>query len=98
MSMFRWIIASMFLAVFAWLAIGNLWLAIKWCLFKKSESFLPLAGGICGVVGLLVLPVDGTTCLFWIPLLADLGCIFLFTGVLIDHVRKHLGNSFNDCN
>lgn len=83
-----WIVALVLLAVSSWAVLGNLWIAFAWIYWKKKGSLVPLAGGVTGAFGLLLLPVIHARQFWWVPVLVDLGCGPIFVAVLIDYVKK----------
>ncbi len=87
----RWI-ASGALIFFSGLSIvANLWITFGGLIKRreKFESLVPFIGGVVGVVGVLLLPVEKAHAFWWVPIVADLGCGFLLLGVIIEHIRKH---------
>lgn len=83
----------MVLILFSALAIaGNLWITFGG-LFKKrksSQSLVPFVGGIAGVIGLLLLPIERPHHFWWVPTAADLGCGPMLLAVLVDQIKKRL--------
>jgi hypothetical protein len=71
-------------------------------LFKIHNSWVPLIGGVSGILGALVSPVETIRHLWWLPLLLDFGCIpgFLYTLVVLLFYRtsKTQQNNPHDTN
>jgi hypothetical protein len=90
MTAIQWI-ASVVLILFSlWAIAGNLWITFGG-LFKKRKTHAtlgPLVGGIAGMIGILLLPIEGVRSFCWVPLVVDMGCVPLFVAVLIDQVKK----------
>ena len=75
-----------------WAILGNLWVAFGG-LFKKRkqfQSFVPLIGGILGVVGVMLLPIPRWHIFWWLPLFIDLGCVPLLLAAAIEYLRKKI--------
>jgi hypothetical protein len=71
----RIVAGTLFLALGTWLAILNA--GVFWKVHVRKQeapSWIPLLGGLFGVVGLLLLPFEATRDWWWIPLLLDWGC------------------------
>jgi len=87
----RWVIGGFAIAFGAFVAIGNWTTLIRVIITKGSTSFIPLIGGCLAVFGLLVIPLPGRLPWVWIPLLADWGCVPMFTvmGATILHKKMN---------
>ena len=85
-----WSISVILLAVSISAIVANYSISIRWYLFKKRASLIPFIGGILGTVGIVCLPVVSIRRFWWIPLVADPGCILLLVGVLVDQFRKRI--------
>lgn len=89
-NIIRWIVAGILLLFSLWAVLGNLWVAFGG-LFKRRkrfESFVPLMGGVTGMIGIVLFPVERFRWLWWVPLIVDLGCVPLFATVAIDQIKK----------
>ena len=65
------ILGTLFLFVF----VGNWSIPIRyWLTKKKQPSWIPLLGGLFGVIALLIVPIDGARAFWWVPLVLDFGC------------------------
>jgi hypothetical protein len=85
-----WIVSVILIGLSLWVILGNLWTTIGG-LFKKRksfESYVPLIGGVAGMVGMLFLPVPGMRRFWWVPLVVDLGCGPMLLAAAIDQVKK----------
>ena len=70
--------------------MGNLWIAFGG-LFKKREmsvSLIPFVGGVAGMLGMIILPVNGMRYFWWAPLTLDLGCGLMLLGIVIEQLKK----------
>jgi hypothetical protein len=71
-----WIVGSVLLLVSFWLCAVNA--GVFWKLFVRkveAPSWIPLLGGMLGVFGLGVIPVELAHRLCWLPLLLDYGSL-----------------------
>ncbi|MCK6538268.1 MAG: hypothetical protein L6Q84_35285 [Polyangiaceae bacterium] len=88
MLMLRWVAATLLLTVFAIVALGNAWAALRFYARGRSGSQVPFLGGIVGLVGVLTLPIGHVSWVSWIPLVADIGCLPLAVRWLFARMRK----------
>ena len=87
-----WIISIVIMLVSGLMIIENLWILFSG-LFKKRkkfESLIPFVGGIIGTIGIIISPAAQLRHLWWIPLVADLGCIPLLLALIVDQLCKKL--------
>jgi hypothetical protein len=85
-----WTISIVMMLVSGLMIIGNLWITFGG-LFKKRkkfESLIPFVGGIIGTIGIIISPAAQLRHLWWIPLVADLGCLPLLLAVIVDQLWK----------
>jgi hypothetical protein len=68
--------------------VGNLSIAVRWYLFRKRASMIPLIGGVLLAVGLLICPVPGVRRWCWIPLILDLSVPSFLYAVFVDRCFK----------
>jgi hypothetical protein len=90
MNTISWIVSLPLLLLSLWAIAGNLWIMVGG-LFKKQkkfQSFVPLLGGITGTIGIAMLPIEGMRPFWWLPLIADVGCVPLFIAVAADQIKK----------
>ena len=76
MKLVQTITAALLFVLFAWLAAMNA--RVFWNTFVRRQStpsWIPLVGGLCGMLSLLVVPVPGAGRWWWVPLLVDWGSI-----------------------
>jgi len=85
-----WTISALLIALSLCAICGNLWIAFAWYLVKKRATMIPLVGGIVGTIGLLLLPVTGIRCFWWVPLMVDLGCVPMLAAVAFDQIKKRV--------
>ncbi len=84
---FGWIFGGGLLLVSIWISALNAWIAWKLYVRKvPAPSWIPLMGGICGVFGLIFIPVELAHKLCWLPLLLDYGSLPGFLHTIIFHV------------
>jgi hypothetical protein len=85
-----WIISGILVALSLYVICGNLWITFGGLIKKreKSESLIPIIGGMLGVFGFLIMPLNGISFYWWIPLIADLGCGMLLIAVVFEQIRK----------
>lgn len=80
----RWILAAPLLFLFLWAAACNLWVIVLICRNaitgerKRVPSFGPFIGGVAGVVGLYLCPVEVVSSYAWFALVADVGSLPYF--------------------
>jgi riboflavin transporter FmnP len=85
-----WIVSGVLIGLSVLAIVGNLWIAIRWYLFKKRASMIPFVGGVLGAAGLLLLPVIELRHFWWVPLVADLGCGPMLLAVAFEQMRKRI--------
>ena len=66
----------------AYVILANYALLIRWLRKHKHFSFVPLIGGICMSVSMLLWPNPSLTRYAWVPLVIDLGCAYLLAASL----------------
>ncbi|MGH9571773.1 MAG: hypothetical protein ACRD4F_19190, partial [Candidatus Angelobacter sp.] len=66
----RWIISVVLLIVAGMITFVNAAIARRWLSTARRGSLVPVIGGILGSLGLLLIPLDGLSAYWWIPLLA----------------------------
>src|SRR5215475_12670507 len=84
-----WIVGSGLLLVSGWVCALNA--GVFWKLFVRKEnapSWIPLLGGILGVFGLGVIPVELAHRLCFLPLLLDYGCLPGFIHTVYAHTAR----------
>jgi hypothetical protein len=75
-DLLRWIPGGALLLVSALVCIGNA--SLLWTCYvrkRKAPSWIPLVGGITGVIGLWLLPVPAAHRWWWVPLIVDWGSV-----------------------
>jgi hypothetical protein len=87
----RWILGSILLCFFLFIASANASVIWQWHFKRKYISWVPIFGGFFGFVSFKILPAPFLNKLSWIPFLLDLGSaplIFLaFYKALIESVN-----------
>jgi hypothetical protein len=64
----------------AWIIVGNWWLVLRWYIFRKHDSLIPLFGGLLFALAMFIYPEPRVRHLAWIPFLVDLGCVVSIPG------------------
>jgi hypothetical protein len=75
-DLLRWIPGGVLLLVSALACVGNasvLWTYYVWK--RKAPSWIPLVGGVTGVIGLWIIPVPAAHRWWWVPLVLDWGSL-----------------------
>lgn len=73
---FAWLIGSAFLLLSIWLCVLNA--TVFWKLFVRkvnAPSWIPLLGGVFGMFGLGIIPIEQAHRLCWLPLILDYGSV-----------------------
>ena len=72
----RWGVGVILLCITGYIIICNWGIVIAWHLTRKPQaSWLPLLGGIFGMLGLLIIPDVRFSFWWWLPPLVDWGTI-----------------------
>jgi len=91
MNSILWIVAVLFFALFTWLASMNA--SVFWNGFvrrRKSPSWIPMIGGLCGTIALTIVPVPGAKWWWWLPLILDWGSVpGIFVSLIYALARSH---------
>ena len=85
MTVLRWAVSSLLGFFGGWAIIGN-WVGVAQASLTRPKghySLVPLIGGVVTAIALGVAPSDPLNRLWWVPLIADLGCLplLLMTGI-----------------
>src|SRR5262245_12285583 len=83
-----WIVSGFLALIGAWAIFGNYSVVILWYVRRKHGSLAPLMGGVFFGIAMLLCPLPGLRRWAWIPLVVDLGCLYLFGGWLYHFVFK----------
>ena len=83
--MSAWLATSLSAAMllcWAYFALGNAWLFIRYLLWRVPGSLIHLVGGLFGCGGMLLAPFPSWRANWWLPLVLDLGSapMLLFAG------------------
>ncbi|MCG8405621.1 MAG: hypothetical protein MI923_10530 [Phycisphaerales bacterium] len=80
MDVLRWFFSVVLLVFFALVVVANYALILSYYFKKRRSSLILLIGGLAGAIGCALCPSEIVQKLWWIPLVADLGCapILLF--------------------
>src|SRR4051794_13852929 len=79
-----WIPTAALATLGASLCLANYAMIIRYYTCGTRGSMLPLMGGLTVALGCILAPHAGIRSLFWVPLLADPGCVPLLIGFAID--------------
>jgi hypothetical protein len=92
-----WHVISLVLIAFgAYVAAVNWYIVvIRQRIQRKSESWIPLVGGISGCAGCLLSPLESIRICWWVPLLIDWGTLPGFTVTAIYWYKYFQGASRN---
>jgi hypothetical protein len=83
-----WVIACGLLLFSAIATVGNAGIVLRWLISRKTSSLAPFLGGLCGVLGVLAMPVRGAAKWCLIPFVLDLGSAFMLLGVVWMLLRR----------
>jgi len=77
------------------------WLGVlRWFIFKKRFSAIPILGGVFGMLGILIAPQNhamySMKAFFWLPLLWDYGSVPLFALTFLANRRRQLPKKDNN--
>lgn len=62
---------------------ANAMTALKYVQSKRHISAIPIVGGFCGTLALIVLPINQLRSWWWIPLILHYGSLPMLFGLLI---------------
>ena len=83
-----WFIAYVLLLFSAICTVGNAGIVVWRIVQKKRSSLAPFFGGLCGMLGVLAMPLKGSAKWCWVPLILDLGSAPMLPGFVWMLVRK----------
>jgi hypothetical protein len=84
------ILSIIFIVLFAWIAMSNMAIAVRWYVLKKRSSMIPIIGGLIGVAGFVISPTRTLNHLWWMPIIADLGCGLMLIALAFNAIRSIL--------
>src|SRR5437867_12735756 len=87
-ELLAWIVSGVLAFFGGWAILGNYSVVVLWYLRRKRGSLAPLFGGVAFGLAMVLCPLPGIRLWAWIPLLLDLGCVYLFGGWLYHHLFK----------
>lgn len=82
MNVLRWSLAVLFFAAFVWMAVihaGSFIAGFR----KKAPSLVPLVGGLCGMLAMLIVPLPSLRKWWWLAFVVDCGSLPLIIRTLI---------------
>lgn len=88
----RYVIASCLGLLGLYVIMVHVWIVAQSLMGRKAPSMVPLIGGVSASIALVVLPVDGSSRWWWLPLLMDPGCtgalVLMLWGYYKDYIRE----------
>jgi hypothetical protein len=69
-TVLRWAIFSVLTFIGGWAIMANWVIA-----FRRRGSHIPVLGGVIVAVAFAIVPWESLRNLWWVPLIADLGCL-----------------------
>ena len=97
MHVARWIIGGLLLAFSLYVAIAQVVGVVTAIRRQRVDpeaggySIAPLLGGVVGALGALAIPSATVQRLWWVPLIVDPGCDFLFGWTAVWGIGQLLG-------
>jgi hypothetical protein len=88
MLYFRLVVGATLLLIFSALCLGNAYTIIASLFYKRHVSAVPFVGGVVGSIGVLVLPIFQLKSFWWVPLVADYGCVPIFIVFFVVHAVR----------
>jgi hypothetical protein len=84
----RWIVGMLFAGFSLWIITLNWSIIVRRYLIKEStSSWIPLLGSCCGIVAVLVVPIDMIHRYWWVPTIIDWGTVPGFVHAAIVRAR-----------
>lgn len=77
------------LGVFAWAAVANVVLGVRYYVHGKRSTLVPLVGGVLGAIGCLIAPWTILRTWWWLPLLIDIGCAPMLLAMIVESIMPH---------
>ncbi len=90
MFQIRGVLSTALLVAFVCCAFCNdLVIPFRWYVHKQRASLIPVVGGLCGFLGVLVAPIERAWIWSWAPFIMDIGCVPLVLAWLLNRwIRK----------
>jgi hypothetical protein len=88
-----WVISSLLLLFAALIIVGNVRIILRWIFKREKSSTIPLVGGLCGVLGILLVPIRGAGKWWWVPLILDFNSIASLVGLILIFFKSPSQNS-----
>lgn len=79
----RWIVGLALLVFCTCVSVCNIALVCRAIFRHWRGTLIPIVGGVCGMIGILIIPCYQLRTYCWIPLLMDVGCGPLIVGGVI---------------
>ncbi|MCC7000050.1 MAG: hypothetical protein IT370_35955 [Deltaproteobacteria bacterium] len=84
----RWVAAGVLAAMALWLGLMNWACLVRRWSGKRAPSWIPLVGGVLGLLALTVAPGAPVSRLWWVALLVDGGCVAGWGDVAVAWLRR----------
>jgi hypothetical protein len=89
MDLMRNLLAVLLGGISLIITCGNASIAIRFWVKRRQGSLVPLIGGVCGAVAMLVAPFEQLQRQAWVALVLDLGCVPLLVMSALALIRRH---------
>lgn len=83
------LVAVILLGIFAWAAVANVVLAVRYYVHGQRSSLLPIVGGVLGAVGCLVAPWTFLKAWWWLPPIVDIGCAPMLLAMIVESIMPN---------
>ena len=84
-SLLRIVLAAILFLVSGGCIVGNWIIPVRFITKHERASLIPLVGGVAGASAVIICPSSSLDWYWWVPLVADLGCVpaLLMLGVFL---------------
>jgi hypothetical protein len=97
MDVLHWVLVGFLLAFFGAAAVGNCVMLAQSYFQKRFHSPIRLIGGVAGTIACLIAPSQWLQHYWWIPPIADIGCVPLMSLTVIWLIyTKFIASSRNE--
>ena len=93
MKIMLWVVGSILIVIFVLIAAGNasIWFTRE-VLKKRAASWVPLVGGIIGILGIYTIPLPEARRWWYMPLILDYGCLPGLAHTALWHAARAIKN------